>query len=122
MSAPRVWQLDNGIICIDFGLNGRVSFDTAFAANEAHRQISLEPAPVLILAKKILSAEYEAQRYASTERVCEVVSAMAIVLESFLARHLGNMFIAYHRPPYPTRLFKSEAVATRWLLEQPRPQ
>lgn len=122
MSEPRVWLADNGIICVDFGPNGRVTLEAVRAGNHAHRQLDLQPRPVLMLAKKIVYADYQAQRYASSSEVCEVVSAMGIVVDSFLARHLGNMFMAYHQPPYPTRVFKTEELAIAWLLRQTRPQ
>jgi hypothetical protein len=59
--------------------------------------------------------EYKAQRYLSSPEVCAGISAGAIVVKSFLERHLARMFLIYHRPPYPVQVFSDEANALAWL-------
>ena len=66
----------------------------------------------------IKASEYE-QGYEAfaegVEEICAVTSATAIITQSFLSKHLGQLFMWYHKPPYPARLFSSEADAIRWL-------
>ncbi|MEW8071598.1 MAG: hypothetical protein AB2758_21020 [Candidatus Thiodiazotropha endolucinida] len=105
----------NGIIVIDYGPHGVVDLPRITEALRLHREISIDKRPVLLRCDDIIRADYDAQRFAVTNEVIAVTSAVAIVVKSFLARHLGNMFLRYHLHPYPTRLFENEIKAIDWL-------
>lgn len=46
------------------------------------------------------------------------VSAAAILAKNSVTVMLANVFINFSKPPYPTKLFKEEADAIAWLIEQ----
>jgi len=69
-----------------------------------------------MLAKDILTMDFEVQVYASHPNVLNAVSAVAIVGDSFMLRHLTSMFLSYHQPGYPLELFSSQDAAEEWLL------
>lgn len=114
--APRVWIEDGGILRIDYTGFDRITLAAISSAFEQHMQLSPQPYPVLVTGYTVFSADYEAQRFATSPEVCRYTLALAIVLPSFLARHVAQMFIAYHRPPHPTRLFPTEDAAREWLV------
>ncbi len=106
----------DGIIDIDFHRCEHVTLEILEAANARH--VALCPdrkLPVLMRGDHVSGADYAAQRFASSPPVCRVVAALALVVTSFLERHLARLFLMYHHPPYPTRVFEDEAVARAWL-------
>lgn len=112
---PDVWVDEPGIVCIDFGPHCDVTLEGVRYAHEQHKRLRPGKSPVLLLAHTATAADYEAQEFASEPAVCEVVSAMAIVVQSFFSRALADVFLKFHKPPYPTRLFADEDTARTWL-------
>lgn len=113
---PQVVLGDDGILRIDFSQYDRITLASLQYANARH--VALCPdrkTPVLGKGRGVASVEYKAQRYLSSPEVCTVVSAVALVVTSFLERHLARMFLIYHRPPYPVQVFSDEADALTWL-------
>jgi len=113
---PKVTLGDEGILTIDFSRYDRITLASMYYAHAQHVALCLDgKIPVLIKGAGIASVEYKAQRYLSSPEVCAGVSAGAIVVKSFLERHLARMFLTYHRPPYPVQVFSDEADALAWL-------
>lgn len=113
---PVVTFGDDGILRIDYSAYDRITLASIEYAHARH--VALCPIgkiPVLFKGKGIASVEYRAQRYISTPAVCAGISAGAILVKSFLERHLGRMLLIYHRPPYPVQLFSDEDEALAWL-------
>ncbi len=113
---PTVTLGDDGILRIDFSQYDRITLASIQYVHARH--VALCPdrkIPVLLKGKGVASVEYKAQRYISSPEVCAVISAVAIVVKSFLERHLARMFLIYHRPPYPVQVFSDEADALAWL-------
>ncbi|HHJ14160.1 MAG TPA: hypothetical protein ENJ79_07245 [Gammaproteobacteria bacterium] len=112
---PSIWLGEDGIVRIRFPDNFHLSLGAVQGLNHSHRELSTERRPVLVHADSVASADYEAQRFASDPLVTEVVSAMAIIVRSVFTRALADLFMKFHRPPYPTRVFTSENEALDWL-------
>ena len=73
------------------------------------------PAYVMLLAKDVLTVDFEVQLHASNPKVQRVTKAIAIVGSSFMLEHLTSMFLSYHAPAYPVKRFDTEADAVCWL-------
>ena len=69
-------------------------------------------APSLIDMRQIKSTTREAREYSTGAKY---TPAVALLIASPISRILGNFFINYSQPPYPTRLFTSEDEALDWL-------
>jgi hypothetical protein len=113
---PDVTLRDDGILHIDFIQYDRITLASIQYAHARH--VALCPdrkIPALFKGKAVASVEYKAQRYLSSPEVNKGISAGAIVVKSFLQRHLARMFLIYHRPPYPVQVFSDEADALAWL-------
>ena len=115
MRNPKVWLESDGILRIDYGHYGQITLDAIKNAYEQHVKLSTKKRPVLVYASTVVRYEREATSFLWSDEICKVTSATAIITQSFLAKHLGQLFMWYHKPPYPARLFSSEAEAIRWL-------
>ncbi len=115
---PVITIGEDGVVRVDYGPCDRITLDAVRyvhdwrVANGPKHKI-----PALLVGGRVGSVEYQAQRFASSSEVCAVTSAVAFVVHSFLERHLARLFLMYHRPPYPTRVFEDEAAARAWLRE-----
>jgi hypothetical protein len=106
----------DGIVDFDFRRCGRITLAIIEAAHARHLALcSDRKVPVLLRGHQVGAIDYDAQRFGSSASVVRVVSAMALVACSFLERHLARLFLLYHRPPYPTRVFDDESAAREWL-------
>lgn len=65
--------------------------------------------------RKVWSVTKEAQDYLSSKEVTDLNIAMAILTKSLTTVLLANFFITFNKPAVPTKLFKSEEKAIKWL-------
>ena len=106
----------DGIMEFDFRHCGRITLAIIQAAHARHLALCPDRTlPVLMLGDHIGGVDYDAQRFGSSDSVVRTTSALALVVRSFLERHLARLFLMYHRPPFPTRVFDNEAEARDWL-------
>lgn len=118
---PEVWLEEDGILRIQYPQNFDLTLTAAQSMFERSLTVASRRSPVLIYADTLVSAEYEAQRFASQSAVVEAVAGMAILVRTFFSRALAELFVRFHEPPYPIRIFQDEQAALDW-LEQFRPQ
>ena len=112
---PRIWLGDDGIMRIQCPQDCQLALEDLQDLNRRHREISCERRPLLVYAESVAAAEHAAQRFASSEEVVEIVRALAIIVRSFFTRALAEVFMKFHKPPYPTRIFTREDEALVWL-------
>lgn len=118
-SYPKVWQDEYGIIRIGWG-RGRITLDDMHLAHERHLAVSTEPRPVLVYSDfgDTMNIEWAALDYAASEEVAAITAASALLVRSFVQHHFARLFLWYHNPPYPCRIFRNEADAIDWLATQ----
>jgi len=113
---PKVRALSASIIEIDYGPNGQVTLEAIRSAHLRHKALGLEGRQgVLVRADDVIRADQDAERFCASQAVQDVTLAVAIVAKSFVARHLGRMYMWMFKPPYPSRLFADSDEALRWL-------
>ena len=110
-----VYLEKDGIVRIDYRAHDRITLDVVQAAYEQHFGISRKEAPVLIFGQSVLSMDDDAVAFVNGEEVRGITKAAAIITNSFLEERMGNMYLLYNSPPFPTKLFTSESSALRWL-------
>lgn len=111
----RVWLGEDGIVRIQYPQDFNLTLQVMQAVNQQHRRLSTDKRPVLVYAESVASAEYEAQQFASTEQAIEITACLAIIVRSFFTRAMAELFMRFHKPPYPTRVFNDEEAALAWL-------
>lgn len=95
-----------------------MSVDLMRGVLDARFSLGLRRAPVLVDTRRVLSMSREAQQLSAKPGVREYTACLALVVESALSVMLANMFIAFARPPYPTRMFRDEVAARGWLAQK----
>ena len=105
----------DGIMRIVYPKDFHLTLEVMHSAYHRHVQISTEKRPLLVYADSLASAAYDAQQFASPAGAVALVRGMAIAVKSFFTRAMADLFMRFHRPPYPTSVFASEQDAVRWL-------
>jgi len=113
----RVWLDEDGILHVRYPQDFNLTLDVMERVHERRLEVTSEPCPVLVYADTVASAEYEAQQFASREDVAELVIGMAIIVKSVFTRAMAELFMRFHKPPYPVRLFRNEESAMLWLRQ-----
>ena len=113
----RVWLDEDGILHVRYPQDFNLTLDVMERVHERRLEVTSEPCPVLVYADTVASAEYEAQQFASREDVAELVLGMAIIVKSVFTRAMADLFMRFHKPPYPVRLFRNEESAMLWLRQ-----
>lgn len=113
---PRTWLGENGIVYHDLHGFSHLTTNLVRFMHNAHARIAgRQKRPVLLLGQDILTVDFEVQIFASHPDLLRTTSAMAIVGDSFMLRHLTSMFLSYHAPAYPVQRFDRRDEAESWL-------
>ena len=115
--AGQVWLGADGILRYFIALpNAEITLEDMQEIVAAYEKINKGMTrPGLGDIRNIKSVDRAARLYASSKEAAQWVSATALLVESPVSRMVGNFFLGVNRPPYPTRLFTSEAKAIEWL-------
>jgi len=111
----RMWLRPDGIVAIVFAPRVATGLADALAAVEAMTRLTHgRRSPLLVN----LHAAGPQDRPARAElaRRDDVVTAVALVVDTPLSRLLGNFYLSVSKPIAPTRLFDDEPSAVAWLL------
>lgn len=114
---PTVRLGDDGILRVRYPKNCHLTVEVMQKVHRQHLEITSVPGPLLVHAESVASAEYEAQQFASREDVAALVTGMGIIVKSAFTRAMAELFMRFHRPPYPTRVFTDEQPAIEWLAQ-----
>ncbi|MCG8435088.1 MAG: hypothetical protein MJA83_13760 [Gammaproteobacteria bacterium] len=114
---PTVWLDDDGIIHEQYGQYAEITVDSIARSMSLIRRLTDRKAPILIHGLSVLDVQKEVEICASHPKVIDVTSALGILVGSFMSEYVAQMFIWYHRPPYPCKIFHSEEQASNWLKQ-----
>lgn len=114
-SINKLWLDERGIGHIVFLPGVRVTVSGLREQFElATRQSHGQAVPVLADIRQLGPVDREARQLMTTEAAA-LTKAAAVLVNSPVGRVFGTLFIAINRPPYPIKIFTSEAAATAWL-------
>ena len=111
----KIWLEDDGIVRIKYPDNFHITMDVMESVYQQHIQITTEKRPILADCGSVASVDYDAQQFVSTDERAALTSALAVIVKSAFSRAMGQMFMMFHKPPYPTRMFQHEEDALEWL-------
>ncbi len=117
MTAPDIVIGDDGIVRVDYGTTGVVTFDLVRAELEARRGLAPGMQILMVLLQGVWRVDVEAAAFMSSAEWCAATGASGMVVESSLGNMAMRVFDLYHRPPYPFRIYGSEDDATEWLSQ-----
>ncbi len=112
---PVSWLTEDGILCHDLTGYRHLSMDLIRYLSRQHVLLTDgRPARVMVLADDLLTVDFEVQLFASRAWVSKLIASLAVVCHSFVIQHLTSMFISYHAPSYPVRVFTCRQEAEDW--------
>jgi hypothetical protein len=110
----RMWLRPDGIVTIVFAPRVATGLTDARAAVDAMIQLTGGRRSPLLVDMHGFGPPDRSARLELARRG-DVVSAVALIVDTPLSRMLGTFFLSVSKPPYPTRLFEDEASALAWL-------
>ncbi len=114
-SAPEI-RVENDVVVHDLTGISHLSLELMRTLyRQRVRTVGKSPKPIAIIASDVLTVDFEVQIYASNPLVQASTQAVAVVGDSFMLKHLTSMFLSYHAPVYPVRLFSYLNDAMQWL-------
>jgi hypothetical protein len=75
------------------------------------------PLPALINIKDMKTSKKEVRDYMSGDELNSMIIATALITGSGLSKILGNLFLSFSKPQFPTKLFSEEEKAAEWLQQ-----
>lgn len=116
MQVAKIWFEDDRIIIVTFLPGAEVTLEDMKEIHMISTKLrGNKKVPVFTDIREIKSITREARLFASSEIAVKVTSAVAVLIGTPVSRVLGNIIMGFNRPPFPTRLFTSEAKALEWL-------
>jgi hypothetical protein len=110
----RMWLRPDGIVQAAWVPASGMVLEDAISASEAVAQLTGgRRSPLLVDVRDSGPSDRPARL--EFARRDDLVSAVALIVDTPLSRVLGNFFINVSRPLMPTRLFDNEASALAWL-------
>lgn len=112
----KFWLNDDGIVISVQTKNTYFELDDAKESINVMKKLgSGTTQPLLLDIRGSKGASPIARKYIAGKEGAKVFKAMALVIDSPLSRIIGNFFIFYSKPLYPTRLFNQKKEAMAWL-------
>ena len=114
-AAPEI-RVENNTVVHDLSGISHLSLELmrTLYKQRVHK-VGKSPKSVVIIASDVLTVDFEVQIYASNPLVQASTLAVAVIGDSFMLQHLTSMFLSYHAPSYPVRLFGHIDDAMQWL-------
>jgi hypothetical protein len=107
---------ENGVVDVILDRNADVTVESSRAMNAAIHEFTDRPSPVLTDIREMRSTGILQMRYAKAAEVTAVTEKLAVLVASPVSRMIGNVFLGFAKPSFPTRLFTDEGEAIAWLL------
>jgi hypothetical protein len=79
------------------------------------------PYPVLADIRAVRGADPEVSKYLSSGEAIRLVTAGALLVNSQFHKIAGNVFLHFHKPSIPAKLFTEESEAMAWLCQFRKP-
>lgn len=114
----RIWLQDDVVRCVvlptaSHTLADARENDDAVASLAGGRRL-----PMLLDTRASRGLDRDARLYYVRPEAARRLAALAMLIDSQIGRILGNFFMTVNKPPFPLRLFTSEADALTWLKGQ----
>jgi hypothetical protein len=112
----RMWLRADGIVQLVWAPGEALGLDDAVAAKEAASALSGgQKCPILADARGGGTPDRQARGVFA--HPSDLMSAVAMLVDTPLTRMMGNFPITVSKPAIPTRLFDDEGPAVAWLTE-----
>ena len=113
----KIWLDDNDIIRIVTkpGITKQTLSD-AVENMDALEKVRLgRKRPLFVDIRGAMSTDAQGRKHYSRPELVDHFTSCAFIVDSPLSRVIGSLFLGMNKPPFPVRLFTSEADAINWL-------
>lgn len=110
-------RCSDGVVEIRMKVGSRLGEDEITELLAAQLELTPSMACVLVDTRGTVAMTREAQQRTADNAVNALTAATALLVDSPVSTLLGNFFIRFAKPPYPTRLFRQEDKAREWVLQ-----
>lgn len=110
-------EIRNNILYIIVKEDADIDLEAVKEAFEQRKKLQgNEPILVLVDNRKLWQLTKDANRYSASKEVADLSKAMAVLTDTSLAtRMITNFFVRLNKEYTPTKLFKNEKKALKWL-------
>ncbi|MCG8434307.1 MAG: hypothetical protein MJA83_09780 [Gammaproteobacteria bacterium] len=115
MSKFQYHPIEADILCIRVGTHGRFSVQDMDEIQQERIKLYKQAHAVLLEIRSAQGYELDAIRFLWREEVKNITTALAVVTTNFLTVYGAKLFLAYHKPPFPAKLFDNSDIALQWL-------
>jgi len=114
--AAVLWVDQEGIIHSLVNPGAEVKIDDMKEIIDAgYALVGQKKAPVLVDMREIRSSDRESREYTAGPEGEKVTTALAFLIKSKVGELIGNFFINFNNPRFPTKIFTAEDEALDWL-------
>ena len=119
MNTPcaQLTHLDNGIIRAEFYAILDSAKDAKKHAEDCLVFTNGEKRPYLSDVRKVKKTTREARLVFASEVSAQACKAVALIIGSGISKIMGNIFMKFNKPLYPTKIFTNEEQAKKWLKQ-----
>jgi len=71
--------------------------------------------PVLVIVNNAISVDKDAKNYYDTTQPYDNIKAIAMLMDNYLARLVGNFIFLFDKQPVPISFFNDRSKAIEWL-------
>lgn len=116
-TATGQYFIEDGIVHVVFFEDADIDLEASMQGVAVRKELQQgRKMPVLVDTSKVWQVTKESRNYSAQEDVDGMNTAMGIVTGgSFVAITAANFFIKFNKPTVPTRIFKTQEKALKWL-------
>jgi hypothetical protein len=111
----RIWIADGIIHCVVLPTPTHTLADAQENSRAVEALTRGQRLPMLLDTRGSRGLDRAARLHYIRPEAVQTVSALAMRIDSQIAKIFGNFFMNVNRPPFPLQLFTSEADAIAWL-------
>lgn len=112
----KIWLDGDGILHMEVLPKAVLTLPAVQENTEVVNQLAQgKRKPVFIDISGLVGITRDARSFSAGEGVNNVLTALAILIRSPLARTFGNVWLGINKPVFPARLFTSRDEAIEWL-------
>ncbi len=114
----RIWLQDDVVRCVVLPTTSHTLADARENDDAVTSLAGGRRLPMLLDTRASRGLDRDARLYYVRPEAARQLAALAMLIDSQIGRILGNFFMTVNKPPFPLRLFTSEADAILWLKGQ----
>lgn len=114
----RIWLQDDVVRCVVLPTASHTLADARENDEAVTSLTGGRRLPMLLDTRASRGLDRDARLYYVRPEAARQLAGLAMLIDSQIGRILGNFFMTVNKPPFPLRLFTSEADALIWLKGQ----